>query len=121
MFSLQPPGVLRSELDTPQPDRFVADSNTSLGQQIFDISVAQGEAVVEPHRVTDNLRWKPVSLVCIHPLIVSQGDLTWQYHHDGQTNNLGRGLKISERIRHQRRLRNAQCQRKPFCSDNAVG
>jgi len=60
----------------------VADSNTSLGQQIFDISVAQVEAVVEPHRVTDNLRWKSVSLVCIHPLIVSQGDLTWQYPPD---------------------------------------
>jgi len=65
-----------SELDTPQPDRFVTESNTSLGQQIFDISVAQVEAVVEPHRVTDNLRWKSVSFVCIHPLIVSQGDLT---------------------------------------------
>ncbi len=76
MFSLQPLGELRSELDTPQPDRFVADSNTSLGQQIFDISVAQVEAVVEPHRVTDNLRWESVSLVCIHPLIISQGDLT---------------------------------------------
>ena len=79
MISLQPHGVLRSELDTPQPDRFVADSDTSLGQQIFDVSVAQVEAVVDPHRLTDNLRWKSVSFVCIHLLIVSQGDLTWQY------------------------------------------
>ncbi len=40
-------------------------------QEIFDISEAQAEAVVEPNGMADNLRRKPVSAVAgrvsIHP------------------------------------------------------
>ena len=44
----------------------MTDGNPSLAQQIFQFSMAQVEAVVEPHRVTDDLRGKSMSLVCIH-------------------------------------------------------
>ena len=40
-------------------------------------------------------------------------------HYDSQADNLGRSLKISERITHQRRLRNAFYRFKLFCSDGA--
>ena len=57
----------------------MTDGNTSLGQQIFDISMAQVETVVEPHRVTDDLRWKSMSFICIHPRIISSDDFTCRY------------------------------------------
>jgi hypothetical protein len=44
------PRILRAELDTPQPDRLVADPNTTLGHKILDIAVAQIEAIIEPER-----------------------------------------------------------------------
>jgi hypothetical protein len=43
--------------------------------------MAQVEAVVQPHRVTDDLRGKSMSLVCVHPRIISSDDLTCQYRH----------------------------------------
>jgi len=49
----------------------VADSDAALGQQIFDISVAEVEAVAEPDGVGNNVRWGTVSFVCIHPPILS--------------------------------------------------
>ncbi len=44
------PRILRAEFDTPQPDRLVADPNTTLGHKILDIAVAQIEAIIEPER-----------------------------------------------------------------------
>jgi hypothetical protein len=40
MLSFQSACINGSELDTPEPDRFTADSDASLGQQIFDIPMA---------------------------------------------------------------------------------
>ena len=34
------PRILRAELDTPQPDRFVADRDTTLGHKVLDITTA---------------------------------------------------------------------------------
>ena len=44
------PRILRAEFDTPQPDRLVADRNTTLGHKILDIAAAQIEAMIEPER-----------------------------------------------------------------------
>ena len=44
-----------SELETPLPDRLVADSDSTLGQEIFDIPEAQAETVIQPHGVGDDL------------------------------------------------------------------
>jgi hypothetical protein len=41
----------------------VGDDDTSLRQQVFDIPVAQVEAVIEPDGVLDDLRRKAVALV----------------------------------------------------------
>jgi hypothetical protein len=46
----KPPRVLWAEFDTQQPDRLVADRNTTLGHKFLDIAVAQIEAMIEPER-----------------------------------------------------------------------
>jgi hypothetical protein len=61
--SAKRPCILSAEGPTPLSDRLVGDGDASLGEQIFGISKAQAEAMVEPHRVTDNLGWESVSVV----------------------------------------------------------
>ena len=63
-------GNLKPKLDAPEADRFTADGNTPFGEEVFDISVAQTESMVQPNGVTDDPRRKPVSLVDVHPQIV---------------------------------------------------
>jgi hypothetical protein len=45
----------RAELVAPETNRLVADLDASLGEQLFDIAVAQREAVIQPDRVADDL------------------------------------------------------------------
>ena len=40
VLSLQPACINGTELETPQADRFAADSNASFGEKIFDITMA---------------------------------------------------------------------------------
>jgi len=56
-------GVFRPEPLTPATDRLVGHLDASLGQEILDITKAQGEAVIEPHGVADDLRREPVPAV----------------------------------------------------------
>jgi hypothetical protein len=58
VLSLQSSSVYRSEFDTPQPDGFIADSDASFCQEIFDITVAEIESIVEPNCVADDV-WGP--------------------------------------------------------------
>lgn len=66
----QSPCIFGTKLDAPEPDRFVADDDTSLSKQILDISVAQIEAIVEPEYIGKNIWKKPVALVSIRPPIL---------------------------------------------------
>jgi hypothetical protein len=52
-------------------DRFAADRDSSLGKEIFDISVAEIEAIVEPDRIGNDIWRKPMSFVCVHPPILA--------------------------------------------------
>ena len=70
MLALQAPGIFGSELDAPEPDGFITDSDATFGQEVFDIAVAEAESVVKPDRVTDDIWWKPVTFVCIHYRII---------------------------------------------------
>ena len=49
-------GVQRFELQHPSSNRFIGDVQPALGEQILDIAEAQGEAKVQPHRVSDDVR-----------------------------------------------------------------
>ena len=60
---LEPTSILRAEFQTPLPDALVGDNDPPLCQEIFDISEAQAEAVIEPDGVTDDFGRETVSAV----------------------------------------------------------
>jgi hypothetical protein len=68
-------GEARAELQAPLPNALIGDGHTTLGQKKFDITEAQAEDVVEPHRVADQLCRKAVAMVRFgrlsHPAIVA--------------------------------------------------
>ena len=43
---IQVSGILRTELLTPQTNRFIADNDATLGEKILDIAEAQAETMV---------------------------------------------------------------------------
>ncbi len=47
-------GVSWPHFQTPQADCLIGDNDSSLGQQILDVSKAKCEAVLEPHRMIDD-------------------------------------------------------------------
>ncbi len=67
----------RTELQTPIPNSLVGDKDSSLREQVFYVSKAQGEPMVEPDSVTDYFRRKAVaSIKSFHPPIVADSGLT---------------------------------------------
>jgi hypothetical protein len=66
VFSFQSKGVYDTKLDTPETNRFSADSDSSFGKWIFDVSVAEIEAIVQPDGVRNDVRWESVTFICIH-------------------------------------------------------
>ena len=54
-------GEQRAELQHPSSDRLVGEVQPALGEQILDIAEAQGEAKVQPHRVSDDVRGELVA------------------------------------------------------------
>jgi len=84
MLTLQASGVYDSELDTPEHDGLTAHCDALFSKDIFDISVTQVEAAVKPDGLTNDVGWKSVAFVGIHPPILVQfGDLTCQNHRKG--------------------------------------
>ena len=61
----QPPSVVGPKRLTPVPNGLVSDRDAALGQQVFCIAKTQAEAMVEPDRVTDDLRWETVAVVAV--------------------------------------------------------
>jgi len=61
LFPTQSSGLGRPEVPTPVSDGFVGDKDSSLGEQVFYVSKAQGEPVA--------------SIECFHPLIVADWDM----------------------------------------------
>jgi len=77
MFELASIG--RPEFDTPQSDRLITDRDALLCQQVFNITEAQVESVVDPNCVADDAGMKTVSFVGTHGKIISTSELTCQY------------------------------------------
>ena len=69
---LQGPGVFWPEPITPLPDGHIGNRNSTLGQDVLDISEAQTEAMVEPDCVADDFWRESVSVVqrfsIFHPI-----------------------------------------------------
>ena len=66
MFTLQSSGVKRSELDAPQADRFSGERDTSFSQDIFDVPVAEVEAIVEQDSIGNNIWREAVTFIGIY-------------------------------------------------------
>jgi hypothetical protein len=63
LSSLQFPCIVRTEFLTPLPDRLIRHSESALGEKILDISEAQAEAMVNPHRIADKLGRETIARV----------------------------------------------------------
>jgi hypothetical protein len=59
----QPAGDQRTKFQHPAPRRFVGNVQPTLGQEILNVSVTQREAQVQPDRVLDNRRRKPMAAI----------------------------------------------------------
>jgi hypothetical protein len=70
-LTLQSFSVQSAELDTPKADRFSGYCDASLGQEIFDIAVTQVEAISGPDGIGNDVWWKSVAFVVIHPPILA--------------------------------------------------
>jgi hypothetical protein len=56
-------GIRLPKFSTPRPHRLIGEDDAAFGHQLFNISVAQAEAEVEPDTVADNLCRKPMTLI----------------------------------------------------------
>jgi hypothetical protein len=56
LFPLKYSRLCRTELGAPVSDRFAGDKDSSLCKQVFYVSKAQGEPMVQPNGVTDDFR-----------------------------------------------------------------
>src|SRR4051794_20735192 len=54
-------GELLAKLESPLPDRLMADLDAAEGQHLLDHPKAQRESKVQPHRVADQLRREAVA------------------------------------------------------------
>jgi len=57
----QPIGIDLPKLPAPLAYGFVGQHDTACKYQLFNLSIAQAEAKVEPDTMTDNLRRKPMA------------------------------------------------------------
>ena len=85
-------GKFRAEFIDPESNSFVADANVALRQQVFDISNAEFESVVEPNGVLND-RWRePVSFLdVLHAGMLPEDRLTCQYRIDCPRMRIERG------------------------------
>jgi hypothetical protein len=64
-------------------DRRTTDFNPPLCQQLFNITMAEIESEIEPHRVRDDIGRESMAFICrsasIHSHILAQRQLIWQY------------------------------------------
>ena len=63
LSTLQSASIFRSELYAPKSGRFVRDRDAALSEQVFDVSKAHAESVVEPDGVADDFGWESISVV----------------------------------------------------------
>ena len=71
VLSLQAAGINSAKLDTPEAYCFATDIDASFGEQIFDITVAQIEAIVEPNGIRNDIWRESVAFICIHETILA--------------------------------------------------
>ena len=63
LLLLQALGIVEPELPAPPANRLLRQGDSSLGEQILDISETDTEFVVEPDCMTDDFRRIPLSVI----------------------------------------------------------
>ena len=63
MPTAQVPSKGGTEFATLQSDRLVGHGDAALCEKVFDIPEAEGEPMIEPHSVTDDLGWEAVTSI----------------------------------------------------------
>lgn len=71
VLAFQSASINGSKLDAPETDRLTRYSDTTFGEKVFDISMAEIEAIVKPHSMADDIGRESVSFICIHGPIVT--------------------------------------------------
>ncbi len=56
-------GIPLTKFQAPLPNRFVGQHDALLGHELFDVTVAEREAVVEPDTVADDFRREAIAFV----------------------------------------------------------
>ena len=69
--SFQASGINGFELDTPKLDSFSTDGYAPLSQKIFDISMTEVDAKVQPNGIADDFKRESMAFLGIHPPILA--------------------------------------------------
>jgi hypothetical protein len=56
---------ITTEFPAPIPHRFIGQDDAAFGHQLFNVTVAEAKAKVEPDTMTDDLGRKPMTLVSV--------------------------------------------------------
>jgi hypothetical protein len=68
---LQFSGIVRTELLTPESNRFIRDDDSAFGEKILDISEAQAETMVNPDGIADDF-WRETMTVIARPVVLHE-------------------------------------------------
>ena len=71
LMPLQFSGIVRTELLTPQSNRFIRDDDSAFGEKILDIPKAQAETMVNPDRIADDF-WRETMTVIARPVVLHE-------------------------------------------------
>ena len=63
LFLLKTFCIVGPELPAPPPDGFVGNKDAAFREKILHVSEAHAEAMIDPHGVTNDFRWKAVSVI----------------------------------------------------------
>src|ERR1019366_6181062 len=66
---LQFSGIVRTELPTPDSNRFIRDDDSPFHEKILDISEAQAETMVNPDCIADDF-WRETMAVIARPVVL---------------------------------------------------
>jgi hypothetical protein len=66
---LQFSGRVRTELLTPEPNRFIRDDDSAFGEKVLDISEAQAESMVNPDGIADDFRRETMTVIA-RPIVL---------------------------------------------------
>ena len=81
LFGADLPGIVLTKITTPLADGFIGYFNATTGQNFFNITKTQGESMIKPNGVANNLSRKPeamIEIIIFHQFRLHQLNTTRQ-------------------------------------------